>query len=111
MSGRKRATSEMAGVIEHDSDNGDDSDSEQEEREPWDKDKPCDVSADGGQVPEEDFVLGDDDINLDSPFLRDMIATIPVSGVQEASITCQRAGLEFLILHNFTLRNLYSQCD
>ncbi|KAJ8585355.1 hypothetical protein M405DRAFT_825187, partial [Rhizopogon salebrosus TDB-379] len=106
MSGRKSTTSQTAGAIEHavyDSDNGDESDNEEEDNESWDK--PCNV-ADEDQVLEDDFLMADDDINLDSDFLRDMITTIPVSGVQIpegphaagecASTECQRAGLEFL---------------
>jgi hypothetical protein len=84
MSGRKPTTSQTAGAIErtvHDSDNGDESDNEEEDNKSWDK--PCNV-ADEDQVPEDDFLMADDDINLDSDFLRDMIATIPVFGVQKA---------------------------
>jgi hypothetical protein len=86
MSGRKPTTSQTAGAIEHtvhDSDNGDESDNEEEDNKSWDK--PCNV-ADEDQVPEDDFLMADDDINLDSDFLHDMITTIPVFGVQKARI-------------------------
>ncbi|KAJ8579685.1 hypothetical protein M405DRAFT_893983 [Rhizopogon salebrosus TDB-379] len=84
MLGEKPTTSQTAGAIEHtvhDLDNGDESDNEEEDNKSWDK--PCNV-ADEDQVPEDDFLMADDDINLDSDFLRDMIATIPVFGVQKA---------------------------
>ena len=40
------------------------------------------VAGSDAHVPEDEFLRADEDINLDSPFLRDLIAIMPIVGSQ-----------------------------